>query len=192
MHILGKTLLLSASSSNLLCYHNFSFSCLLPNLIFNRLRGKEKGKIWQFYLISKHECTNSPFKLKALSVIRSIILAWGCIHSDVRYCECSIWLSICCWLFSFFYPLKTWYWVVSNHQNTSSLFYLIIIVQPVGNNGEVYNMHDWHFLDIACRFHQSLVYFLRYFESSITWGERLSKCQVFYGTAFHVSWNFRF
>ena len=38
------------------------------------------------------------------------------------------------------------------------MFYLIIIVQPVGNNGEVYNMKDWHFLDISCRFHQSLVY----------------------------------
>ena len=34
---------------------------------------------------------------------------------------------------------------MSNHQNTSYLFYLIIIVQPVGNNGEVCSMQDWHF-----------------------------------------------
>ena len=38
------------------------------------------------------------------------------------------------------------------------MFHLIIIVQPAGNNGEVYNMKDWHFLDIAFRFHHSLVY----------------------------------
>ena len=31
------------------------------------------------------------------------------------------------------------------------------------NKGEVYNTKDWHLLDIACRFHQTLVYFLALF-----------------------------
>ena len=31
------------------------------------------------------------------------------------------------------------------------------------NKGEVYNKKNWHLLDIACRFHQTLVYFLAWF-----------------------------